>query len=81
MNSPGRVIGFVNVAHFIDHYSMLIFAAAVIVMAPALGMSYSELLPYATPGFIAFAYLTQHTCRRSRSSYDPPAVRPTLPGR
>src|SRR6476660_314904 len=54
MNSPARVIGFVNAAHFIDHYSMLIFAAAVIVMGPALGMGYSELLPYATPGFIAF---------------------------
>jgi MFS family permease len=54
MNNPARVIGFVNAAHFIDHYSMLIFAAAVIVMGPALGMSYSELLPYATPGFIAF---------------------------
>src|SRR6202162_224172 len=54
MNSPARVIGFVNAAHFIDPYSMLIFAAAVIVMGPALGMAYSELLPYATPGFIAF---------------------------
>ncbi|MBK5650978.1 MAG: MFS transporter, partial [Rhizobium sp.] len=48
------VICFVNAAHFIDHYSMLIFAAAVIIMGPALGMAYSELLPYATPGFIAF---------------------------
>src|SRR5882757_2762174 len=54
MNSPSRVISFVNSAHFIDHYSMLIFAAAVIVMGPALGMAYSELLPYATPGFVAF---------------------------
>ena len=54
MNSPSRVIGFVNSAHFIDHYAMLIFAAAVIIMGPALGMSYAELLPYATPGFIAF---------------------------
>jgi MFS family permease len=54
MNSPARVIGFVNAAHFIDHYSMLIFAAAVIVMGPTLGMAYSELLPYATPGFVAF---------------------------
>src|ERR1700690_1789959 len=54
MNNPVRVIGFVNAAHFIDHYSMLIFAAAVIVMGPALGMAYSALLPYATPGFIAF---------------------------
>ena len=54
MNSPTRVIGFVNAAHLIDHYAMLIFAAAVIIMGPALGMSYSELLPYATPGFVAF---------------------------
>ncbi len=54
MNSPSRVITFVNAAHFIDHYAMLIFAAAVIIMGPALGMAYSELLPYATPGFIAF---------------------------
>jgi len=54
MNHPSRVIGFVNAAHFIDHYSMLIFAAAVIIMGPALGMAYSELLPYATPGFVAF---------------------------
>src|SRR3979490_2337513 len=54
MNSPTRVIGFVNAAHFMDHYAVLILAAAVIIMGPALGMSYSELLPYATPGFVAF---------------------------
>ncbi|WP_315738625.1 MULTISPECIES: MFS transporter [unclassified Bradyrhizobium] len=54
MNSARRVIGFVNAAHFIDHYAMLIFAAAVIIMGPALGMAYADLLPYATPGFIAF---------------------------
>src|SRR3981081_3504569 len=54
MNSPSRVIAFVNSAHFIHHYAMLIFAAGVIVMGQALGMAYSELLPYAPPGFIAF---------------------------
>src|SRR5438067_700426 len=54
MTSPAPLIGFANAAHFIDHYSMLIFAAAVIIMGPALGMAYSELLPYATPGFVAF---------------------------
>ncbi|CCE12165.1 conserved membrane hypothetical protein [Bradyrhizobium sp. STM 3843] len=54
MNHPSKVIGFVNAGHFIDHYAMLIFAAAVVIMGPALGMSYAELLPYATPGFIAF---------------------------
>src|SRR3954465_11907330 len=54
MNSPSRVISFVNAGHFIDHYAMLIFAPAVIIMGPALGMAYAELLPYATPGFVAF---------------------------
>lgn len=54
MNVPSRVITLVNVAHFIDHYAMLIFAAAVLVMGPAMGKTYAELLPYATPGFMAF---------------------------
>src|SRR3954451_1122753 len=54
MNRPGTVISFINAGHFIDHYSMLVFAAAVIVMGPALGISYGDLLPYATPGFVAF---------------------------
>jgi MFS family permease len=43
-----------NIAHFIDHYSMLIFAAAIIVIAPDFETNYSNLLAYATPGFIAF---------------------------
>jgi len=54
MNRPGTVISFINAGHFIDHYSMLVFAAAVIVMGPALGISYGDLLPYATPCFVAF---------------------------
>lgn len=54
MNNPARVIRYINAAHFIDHYAMLIFAAVVIVMGPALGMTYSELLPYATPAFVVF---------------------------
>ncbi len=54
MNRPQTVINFVNAAHFIDHYAMLIFAAAVIVMGPVFSLAYGDLLPYATPGFIAF---------------------------
>ena len=54
MNNPRTVIGFINGAHFIDHYAMLVFAAAVIVMGPALNIPYGDLLPYATPGFVAF---------------------------
>ena len=53
-NRPATVIAYVNAAHFIDHYAMLVFAAAVVVMAPAFGMAYADLLPYATPGFVAF---------------------------
>lgn len=52
--SHSKIITYMNVAHFIDHYAMLIFAAAVIVVAPTFGVTYGELLPYATPGFIAF---------------------------
>lgn len=52
--SHSKIISYMNIAHFIDHYAMLIFAAAVIVIVPTFGMTYGELLPYATPGFIAF---------------------------
>jgi len=46
---------FLNMGHFIDHYFMLIFASvAALRLTQEWGMSYSELIPYATPGFIAF---------------------------
>ena len=71
MNRPGTVIGFINAAHFIDHYAMLVFAAAVIVMGPIFGVRYGDLLPYATPGFVAFGagsllagWLGDHWSRR-----------------
>lgn len=54
MDHSKKIVNFINIAHFIDHYAMLIFAAAVIVIAPKFQMSYGDLLPYATPGFIAF---------------------------
>ncbi len=46
---------FLNVGHFLDHLFMLIFATvAALVLVNEWGVSYSELIPYATPGFIAF---------------------------
>src|SRR6476620_700038 len=54
MNSPRQVINYVNSGHFIVHYAMLIFAAAVVVMAPIFDKTYSQMLPCATPGFIVF---------------------------
>ena len=47
---------FLNIGHFLDHLFMLVFAtAAALILARDWGMSYAELIPYATPGFIAFA--------------------------
>lgn len=54
MTKSKQIILYMNVGHFIDHYAMLIFTVAVLVIAPKFGLTYGELLPYATPGFIAF---------------------------
>ncbi len=55
--SRSRVeFAFLNLAHFFDHFLLLIFAtAAALTLARDLGMGYGELIPYATPGFVAFA--------------------------
>ena len=46
---------FLNAGHFLDHFFMLIFATvAALRLANEWGMSYAALIPYATPGFIAF---------------------------
>lgn len=50
---------FLNLGHFLDHFFMLVFAtAAALALNKEWGMSYSELIPYATPGFVAFAIFT-----------------------
>ena len=54
MNKPSQVINYVNLGHFLVHYAMLIFAAAVVIMAPVFGMTYAQMLPCATPGFVIF---------------------------
>ena len=46
---------FLNAGHFLDHFFMLVFATvAALRLAGEWGMSYAALIPYATPGFIAF---------------------------
>ena len=46
---------FLNIGHFLDHLFMLIFASvAALRLNSEWGMSYAELVPYATPGFVAF---------------------------
>ena len=46
---------YLNLGHFLDHLFMLVFATvAALRLNSEWGMSYAELIPYATPGFIAF---------------------------
>ena len=52
----GRVrFMFLNAGHFLDHFFVLIFAtAAALRLTIEWDISYAALIPYATPGFIAF---------------------------
>ncbi len=46
---------FLNIGHFITHYFVLIFATvAALRLTTEWGMTYAELIPYATPAFVAF---------------------------
>jgi len=45
---------FLNLGHFIDHFSILIVATVVLALGPQWGMTYDELIPYATPCFVMF---------------------------
>ena len=46
---------FLNLGHLYDHLFMLVFAtAAALSLVHDWGMNYADLIPYATPGFVAF---------------------------
>ena len=49
-----RTILFVNVAHALDHFVLLIYPTAVIAMAPELGLSDASLIGLSTGTFVAF---------------------------
>jgi predicted MFS family arabinose efflux permease len=49
-----RSIGFINWAHALDHFVMLIYPTVVIGLGTIYHMSYGELIALGTPSFIAF---------------------------
>jgi MFS family permease len=49
-----RTIQFVNWAHALDHFVLLIFPTAVIAIAAELHRDYSDLIPLSTGAFVAF---------------------------
>jgi MFS family permease len=70
--SKRRLIGFLNWAHALDHYVMLIFPTVVIGLVAVYGRSYAELIALATPAFAAFGlfslpagWLADHWSRRN----------------
>src|SRR5438876_7750954 len=65
-------IGFINWAHALDHYVMLIFPTVVIGLEIVYGRSYAELIALGTPAFLAFGvfslpagWLGDHWSRRN----------------
>lgn len=53
-NLSRRTIHFVNFAHALDHYVLLIYPTAVLAMATASGADYSRLIGLATGAYVAF---------------------------
>ncbi len=53
--NPRLQFAFLNAGHFIDHLLPLVFAtAAALVLTREWGMSYAQLIPYATPALVVF---------------------------
>ena len=53
--SRNEALQFINVAHFFDHFFLLIFPTAALAIAPAWGMSYAEVLLLGSPIYVMFA--------------------------
>ncbi|HUJ88217.1 MAG TPA: MFS transporter [Burkholderiales bacterium] len=54
MKNAKSLVPFLNLGHLLDHLSMLVFPTVVVALAHSWKQSYSELLPLALGGFIAF---------------------------
>jgi MFS family permease len=54
VTKPRYLVPFINLGHLLDHLVMLVFPTVVIALGREWGRPYSELLPLALGGFIAF---------------------------
>jgi MFS family permease len=54
MNDRRWLVPFLNLGHLLDHLAMLVFPTAVLALGAAWDRPYSELLPLALGGFVAF---------------------------
>ena len=53
--SRTEALHFINVAHFFDHFFLLIFPTAALAIAPAWSMSYADVLLLGSPIYLMFA--------------------------
>lgn len=53
-NASGRTLAFVNIAHFFDHFALLIWPTAVLALSVEQKLPYSALLALSTGAFVAF---------------------------
>lgn len=53
--SRNESLQFVNLAHFFDHFFLLIFPTAALALAPAWNMTYAQMLLLGTPLYVLFA--------------------------
>ena len=49
-----RTVAFINIAHALDHFVLLIYPTAVIAIAAETGLSYATLIGLSTGAFVAF---------------------------
>lgn len=56
--SRNLALQFVNLAHFCDHFFLLIFPTAALAIAPAWGMTYADTLVLGTPMYVLFGLAT-----------------------
>jgi predicted MFS family arabinose efflux permease len=71
MQDTRNHLRFINIAHFIDHYVLLVFPTVVIGLEKTLARSYAELIALSTACFVAFGlfslpwgWLADHWSRR-----------------
>ena len=54
MSDRRFLVPFINLGHFLDHLAMLVFPTVVLALGREWNRPYSELLPLALGGFVAF---------------------------
>lgn len=53
--SPSKMLTYLNIGHFLDHYFLMIFPFVVLAIAPSWDLSYDQALALGTPLYVGFA--------------------------